>query len=198
FRSSSYFDTLTSYASAAGSFGRAGGLDVAAATAIANNGREPSQRFRPCRPTPLRFILRYDDCLEIFAAHAIGRLVGNICTDFFAQSSVAAFDGIAVIPGGWLDHNRVQLGYQLADSTAGISYSFVMTTIILWIMYLISGCRLRTDEESEIIGIDDAEMGEFASDYVAVGAELGRKADWLVLPIMALQDSDPIPRIRNA
>ncbi|KAG8932479.1 hypothetical protein FRC01_013731 [Tulasnella sp. 417] len=136
--------------------------------------------------TKLKFILRYDDCLDIFAAHAIGGLVGNICTDFFAQSSVAAFDGIAVIPGGWLDHNRVQLGCQLADSTAGISYSFVMTTIILWIMHFISGCRICTDEESEIVCIDDSEMGEFAYDYVAVDAELGPKADWLVLPIMAV------------
>ncbi|KAG9025600.1 hypothetical protein FS837_004883 [Tulasnella sp. UAMH 9824] len=131
----------------------------------------------------------------IFAAHAIGRLVGNICTGFFAQSSVAAFDGIAVIPG----HNRVQLGYQLADLTAGISYSFPMTTIILWIMQFIPGCRLRTDEESEIISINDAEMGEFAYNCVAVDAELGPKADWLVLPIMAVLvlDSDPIPRIWN-
>lgn len=40
-----------SYASAAGSFGRAGGLDVAAATAaIANNGREPSPTL-PNLPT---------------------------------------------------------------------------------------------------------------------------------------------------
>ncbi|KAG8979939.1 hypothetical protein FRC05_007382 [Tulasnella sp. 425] len=127
--------------------------------------------------TKLKFILHYDDCLDIFAAHAIGGLVGNICTAFFAQSSVAAFDGITVIPGGWLDHHWIQLGYQLADSTAGISYSLVMTTIILWIMHFIPGCRLRTDEESEIIGIDDAEMGEFAYDYVAVDAELGPKAE---------------------
>ena len=33
--------------------------------------------------------------------------------------------------------------------------------------------RLRCDEESEIIGIDDAEMGEFAYDYVSLEAELG-------------------------
>ncbi|KIO20649.1 hypothetical protein M407DRAFT_10772 [Tulasnella calospora MUT 4182] len=78
---------------------------------------------------------------------------------------------------GWLDRNWVQLGYQLADTTAGISYSLVMTTIILWIMHFIPGCRLRTDEESEIIRIDDAEMGEFAYDYVAVDTELDPKAE---------------------
>jgi len=48
-------------------------------------------------------------------------------TGIFAQSSVAGFDGFTRIPGGWLDHHYIQLGIQLADSTAGMSYSFVMT-----------------------------------------------------------------------
>lgn len=33
--------------------------------------------------------------------------------------------------------------------------------------------RLRCDEETEIVGIDDAEMGEFAYDYVGLETELG-------------------------
>lgn len=32
---------------------------------------------------------------------------------------------------------------------------------------------LRCDEETEIIGVDDGEMGEFAYDYVGVETELG-------------------------
>jgi len=120
--------------------------------------------------TQLKFLLHYDDCLDIFASHAIGGVVGNILTGLFAQASVAGFDGVAVIPGGWLDHNYRQLGIQLADSTAGMSYSFVMTTIILWIMHFLPGCRLRATEEAEILGIDDAEMGEFAYDYVGIDA----------------------------
>jgi len=128
--------------------------------------------------TKLKFMAHYDDVLDIFAAHAIGGIVGNILTGVFAESSVAAFDGITTsLPGGWIDGNWVQVGHQLADSVSGFSYSLVMTTIILWFMHFIPGCRLRTDEESEIIGIDDAEMGEFAYDYVAVDAELGPKAD---------------------
>lgn len=54
-------------------------------------------------------------------------MIGNILTALFAQSSVAGFDGFSVIDGGWLDHHWVQLGYQIADSLAGFSYSFVMT-----------------------------------------------------------------------
>ena len=100
--------------------------------------------------TQLKFLLGYDDALDvintilfnsglfelkkkntlseqIFATHAIGGVVGNILTGIFAQASVAGFDGIAQIPGGWLDHHYVQLAIQLADSSAGMSYSFVMT-----------------------------------------------------------------------
>ena len=42
-------------------------------------------------------------------------------------------------------------------------------------MHFIPGLRLRCDEETEILGVDDAEMGEFAYDYVGIDAELGIK-----------------------
>ncbi|KAF7794031.1 hypothetical protein EIP86_005159 [Pleurotus ostreatoroseus] len=120
--------------------------------------------------TQLKFLLHYDDCLDIFASHGIGGMIGNVLTALFAQASVAGFDGITVIDGGWIDHHYIQLGYQIADSMAGFGYSFVMTTIILWIMHYIPGLRMRASEEAEILGIDDAEMGEFAYDYVGIDA----------------------------
>ncbi|KAH8825080.1 ammonium transporter [Flagelloscypha sp. PMI_526] len=123
--------------------------------------------------TQLKFILKFDDTLDIFAAHTVGGVVGNILTALFAQSSVAGFDGIAAIPGGWIDHNYIQLGYQLADSTAGFSYSFVVTTILLWIMHFIPGLRLRADERDEIIGMDESMLGEYAYDYVGLDQEIG-------------------------
>ncbi|TDL17525.1 ammonium transporter [Rickenella mellea] len=125
--------------------------------------------------TQLKFLFHYDDCLDIFASHAIGGVVGNIFTAFFAQASVAGFDGTTVIPGGWLDRHWVQLGIQLADSVSGMSYSFVMTSAIVWTMHYIPGLSLRSNEETEILGVDDAEMGEFAYDYVGIDAELGAK-----------------------
>lgn len=128
--------------------------------------------------TQLKFIFKYDDTLDIFASHAIGGIVGNILTGLFAQASVAGADGITTISGGWLDHNYRQLGIQLADSVSGLAYSFVMTTIILWIMHFIPGLRLRCDEETEILGVDDAEMGEFAYDYVGIESELMPRSEY--------------------
>jgi Amt family ammonium transporter len=42
-------------------------------------------------------------------------------------------------------------------------------------MHFIPGLRLRASEEAEIVGIDDAEMGEFAYDYVGIDADIGPK-----------------------
>lgn len=128
--------------------------------------------------TQLKFIFKYDDTLDIFASHAVGGIVGNVLTGLFAQASVAGADGVTDIPGGWLDHHWVQLGIQLADSISGLSYSFVVTTIILWVMHYIPGLRLRCDEETEIIGVDDAEMGEFAYDYVGLDTEIPIRGEY--------------------
>ena len=40
-------------------------------------------------------------------------------------------------------------------------------------MHYIPGLSLRVSEEAEILGIDDAEMGEFAYDYVGLEQEIG-------------------------
>ncbi|KAI8282415.1 hypothetical protein COL154_013096 [Colletotrichum chrysophilum] len=122
--------------------------------------------------TKLKFILRIDDALDIFAVHGIGGLVGNVCTAFFAANYIAHLDGVSTIDGGWINHNWIQLGYQLADSFTGGAYSFVGTCIILFIMNMIPGLRLRATEEAEILGIDDAEIGEFAYDYVELTREV--------------------------
>lgn len=39
-------------------------------------------------------------------------------------------------------------------------------------MHYIPFLRLRCNEDTEIIGVDDAEMGEFAYDYVGLEVEI--------------------------
>ncbi|KAF2002780.1 ammonium transporter [Amniculicola lignicola CBS 123094] len=120
--------------------------------------------------TKLKYFLRCDDALDIFAVHGVGGFVGNILTAFFAADYIAHLDGYTVIPGGWLNHHWIQLGYQIADSLAGGAYSFVGTCIILGCLDGIGKffpiMKLRASEEEEILGIDDVEIGEFAYDYV--------------------------------
>ncbi|CAE6511644.1 unnamed protein product, partial [Rhizoctonia solani] len=117
--------------------------------------------------TQLKFLLRYDECLDVFACHGVGGIVGNLLTGLFAQASIAGLNAPpqARILGGWLDHSYVKLAHQLAESTAGFAYSFVVTTLILWIFHFLPFLRLRTNEEAEIVGIDENDMGEFAYDF---------------------------------
>ncbi|KAB8289688.1 hypothetical protein EYC80_010600 [Monilinia laxa] len=122
--------------------------------------------------TKLKFVFGIDDALDIFAEHAVGGFIGNILTAFFAADYIAHLDGFTEIPGGWLNQNWIQLGYQLADSISGGVYSFGGTCIILFVMNLIPGLSLRASEEAEILGIDDAEIGEFAYDYVELTREV--------------------------
>ena len=69
---------------------------------------------------------------------------------------------MTTIDGGWLNKNYIQLAYQLADSIAGLAYSFGGSCLILFLINLIPGLSLRSKEDDEISGIDDAELGEFA------------------------------------
>ena len=120
--------------------------------------------------TKFKYWISADDALDIFAVHAVGGFIGNLCTGLFAADYIAHLDGYTEIPGGWLNHNWIQLAIQLADSASGAAYSFIVTSIILLTMSFIGryipAMRLRVDEEEEEVGIDDVEIGEFAYDYV--------------------------------
>ncbi|KAL3449571.1 ammonium transporter AmtB-like domain-containing protein [Aspergillus insuetus] len=116
--------------------------------------------------TKLKYVIKVDDALDIFAVHGIGGLVGNLLTGLFAADYIAHLDGVTEIDGGWINQNYIQLGYQLADSVSGMAYSFFGSCLILFIINMIPGLSLRASEEDEILGIDDAEIGEFAYDYV--------------------------------
>lgn len=130
--------------------------------------------------TRLKFTLGIDDALDIFAVHGVAGFMGNICTALFALNQVVALDGPSAgssrdgIAGGWLNGHWIQIAYQLAGSFAGLAYSFIVSCAILAALDRIPGCRLRATDEAEVAGMDAAEMGEFAYDYVALTRELLR------------------------
>ncbi|PWN45187.1 putative high affinity ammonium transporter [Ceraceosorus guamensis] len=117
--------------------------------------------------TSFKGLVGVDDALDIFAAHGVGGFVGDILTAFFADSRVASFDGSDPIDGGWINRNWIQLGYQLADATAGMAYSFVVTLILLFLIDRIPGCHFRASEEAEVIGVDLDQIGEEAIVFPA-------------------------------
>ncbi|KAG0236906.1 hypothetical protein BGW42_002404 [Actinomortierella wolfii] len=114
----------------------------------------------------LKHALKYDDAFDVFAVHGVGGIVGNILTGVFAQASIAALDGVTVIDGGWLDRHWMQVPYQLADSAAGLGWSFAVTYLILFIMNKIPGLSIRAKAHHEHTGLDLAELGETAYGHV--------------------------------
>ena len=126
--------------------------------------------------TKLKYWINADDALDIFAVHAVGGVVGNLCTGAFAADYIAHLDGYTEIPGGWLNGHWIQMAIQLADSASGMGYSFIMTSLILIVISLIGrvipAFRLRVDRSEEELGIDDVEIGEFAYDYVELVREV--------------------------
>ncbi|OXA39790.1 Ammonium transporter 1 [Folsomia candida] len=109
-----------------------------------------------------KHFLKYDDALDVFAVHGVGAIIGNILTGIFAQK-VYAFN---TIEGGWLDGHWMQIVHQIADTVAGLGWSFCVTFAILWIMNKIPGLSLRVDQESERIGIDKSELGISCYEHV--------------------------------
>ena len=122
--------------------------------------------------TKLKFVIGIDDSMDIFAVHGLAGIIGLLINGFFGANYIPSLDGIltgdAAIPGGWFSHHWVQLGYQTAYICATCSYSFVVTAIILYLMNIIPGLQLRVNRDAERDGIDEAELGEFAFDFVEV------------------------------
>lgn len=109
--------------------------------------------------------MRVDDPMDIFAVHALAGVVGLFMTGLFAQASVAANDGYAVIDGGWMDRNWIQLPKQIAWIVASLAWTFGVTYAIMFVINLIPGCHFRATEEAEIVGMDEVELGEYVADY---------------------------------
>ena len=103
--------------------------------------------------------------MDIYAVHGIAGIIGLLMTGIFAQASVAANDGYAVIDGGWLDGNWIQLAKQIAWIAVGSAWTFVVTYLIMFLINLIPGCKFRATEEAEIVGMDEVELGEYVVDY---------------------------------
>jgi len=68
-------------------------------------------------------------------------------------------DGVTSASGG-IDGNGIQVGKQFAEITAISGYSFVVTGILLYIMNMIPGLKLRISEESEMLGLDMDQLFE--------------------------------------
>ncbi|NBC16045.1 MAG: ammonium transporter [Bacteroidetes bacterium] len=97
---------------------------------------------------------KFDDSLDVFAAHGVGGLTGALLTGVFAQQSV---NGVA---DGLLFGNVAQFGIQVLSVVAVFAYSGALTYGILKGMSLVMTVRADTKEEG--VGLDVTAHGEEA------------------------------------
>jgi Amt family ammonium transporter len=96
--------------------------------------------------TSLKSKFGYDDSLDVFGVHAIGGIVGALLTGVFALKAIGGVEGSIVT--------------QAIGVGSTVAYSGVMTAIILVVVELTVGLRLKPEEERE--GLDLAQHGEQA------------------------------------
>ena len=100
----------------------------------------------------------YDDALDAFGCHAVGGVVGGICTGIFCVPELSWTDF-----GGLLYTGDVSL---LCSQVAGIAITIVLVGILdVVIAFIVKACfkgSLRVSEEKEAQGLDIAAHGESA------------------------------------
>jgi Amt family ammonium transporter len=120
--------------------------------------------------TKIKFWIRIDDSMDVFAEHGVAGIVGLLFNGLFAADWIIGLDGVStgIINGGLLNHNYKQLYIQTAFIVACVAYSFIVSAILACVINVIPGLHLRASEEAELLGMDDDQLGEFAYDYVEV------------------------------
>ena len=120
--------------------------------------------------TKVKFWIRIDDSLDIFAEHGVAGMLGLFFNSMFGAQYIIGLDGvnIGLYPGGWYDHYWQQMYIQLAYIVAATAYAFVVSALLAFAIDKIPGLHLRASEEAELLGMDDDQLGEFAYDYVEV------------------------------
>ena len=102
--------------------------------------------------------LGYDDALDAFGCHAVGGIVGGICTGIFCVPELSWTDF-----GGLLYTGDVSL---LCSQIAGIAITIVFVGILdVVLAFIVKACfkgSLRVSEEKEAQGLDIAAHGESA------------------------------------
>ena len=104
--------------------------------------------------TLLRERVKVDDALDVFAVHGVGGTFGAIATGVFATTLINP------LGQGLIDGNPQQVVTQIVAVGATIAYAVVATFVIVKVVDLVLGLRVKSAEEE--VGLDLAVHGEVA------------------------------------
>jgi Amt family ammonium transporter len=144
----------------------------------------------------LKGALRFDDTLDVWCVHGMCGVAGLFLTGIFADSSVIQLDG-STIPGGAIDGNGIQMGYQMVAIVSISAWAFVVTWILIFLINRIPGMTLRSSVEQELYGHDEGEMGEIVHQHLAGNVDQNWQQGYPVGAVdKAPHQPVPNPRLR--
>ena len=108
--------------------------------------------------TSLKKMVGYDDSLDAFGVHAIGGIVGAMLTGVLARAAINPASGETPAKAGLIDGNPGQVLIQFYGVAITLIYCAVATLIILKVIDLIIGLRVKPEVERD--GLDLALHGE--------------------------------------
>jgi len=101
--------------------------------------------------TKLKYMLGYDDSLDVFGIHGVGGIVGALLTGVFAVEAIGGTKGA-------LEGNIGQVWIQLEGIVATVAWCAVASFVILKILDMTMGLRVTDEQERE--GLDTHLHGE--------------------------------------
>jgi Amt family ammonium transporter len=109
----------------------------------------------------LKYKLNLDDSLDVVGVHLVGGIVGTLLIGLFSTA-----DGAGGVDGLFYGGGFGSLGDQALGALVAIAWSGVFTAIIAFAIKYTLGWRI--DVEDEVDGIDFAQHGESAYDFVSL------------------------------
>ncbi|HEY0562982.1 MAG TPA: ammonium transporter [Methylophilus sp.] len=111
--------------------------------------------------TKVKYMLGYDDALDVFGVHAVGGIFGALATGVFVNPALGGAGVVDYVANGVAAYDfGAQMTAQIYAVLTAIVLSAVVTFIALKIVDLLIG--IRVSEESEREGLDTTEHGERA------------------------------------
>jgi Amt family ammonium transporter len=111
----------------------------------------------------LKFKLGYDDSLDVVGVHLVGGMVGAALTGVFADLAVNQAGADGLLAGGGLG----LLGKQLVAIIATLTFSMLVTYLIL--KFVDATVGLRVTEDEEVSGLDLAQHSEVGYAFTEGG-----------------------------
>jgi Amt family ammonium transporter len=118
----------------------------------------------------------FDDSLDVVGVHGAGGAWGAIATGIFAVATVSGFDALGAAEGfgdGVIEGEWMHLWAAIVGIVAVGGYSFIVTFIILKVLDLTMGIRVKEDDED--LGLDVTQHGEraYTTDEGGIGIGTG-------------------------